>query len=370
MYSLKMIKYLAFFLPFVVSCSVQKAALPLEVSEKSSYNYMADSSILAFFEKLPDSTELSIGFYEDGNADFLGIRKIGGELSKVENRDGIFEIGSISKVFTSLLMSQFVTSGKLALSDPLQSHIDFPLNTGDNGYDPNNVTLLQLSNHTSGLVRLPADMLFNKDIDGSNPFAHYTKEDLEDHLKTNFYRQNPAGKVYGYSNLGVGILSYVLEKKSNKTYDVLLHEAVFDDLSMSSSGCSIKDSARLVSGRDLNGKVKNWDFASLEGAGAIKSTVTDMMKFLSKNMSTTDAAYLMMRDSTFSVNEKMNIGLAWHLIKKEEQEVLFHNGGTGGYASSLVIDIASKKGIIILSNMSAIAAAGKVDEIAFGWIGK
>jgi CubicO group peptidase (beta-lactamase class C family) len=363
-----MIKYLVFLFPFILSCSTQKAVPPSETSEEVSYNFSADSSILAFFDNLPDSTELSIGFYDNGNVEFLGIAKINGELRQVDNKEGIFEIGSISKVFTSLLLAQFSTSGKLTLNDPLQDHLDFPLNPGDRGFDPNEVTLVQLSNHTSGLLRLPGDMLFSADMDASNPYANYTKEDLEEHYKTNFYRQTAAGKVYNYSNLGAGILGYVLEKKAGKSYDALLHAGVLDPLFMESTGCFIKDSSRLVSGRDLNGRVKNWDFGSLKGAGAIKSTATDMVKFLEMNIKTADPAYLMMRDSTFKVNDRMNVGLAWHLIKEAEEELLFHNGGTGGYSSSLVIDVSNQRGIIILSNMSATAIGGKVDEIAFRWM--
>lgn len=319
---------------------------------------------------VPEKTELSVGYYNNGEITFAGyIKEDSTILKKVKNKDNIFEIGSISKVFTSLLFAEFVTQGKLNLNDSLHQFFDFELKNSNPEYPANEVLLKHLSNHTSGLPRLPIEMMMDKRLDISNPYAHYTAEDLEKHLKTNFYRASKSGEKEAYSNLGVALLGYVLEKKSKKSYEELLQEYVFNELAMNSSSSKIKDTLRLIKGRDLEGEVPNWDFDVLAGAGSVTSTVNDMMKFIKYNIEANDKAYLLMRDSTFKVSKTMNMGLGWHIIKKDEKEYLFHNGGTGGYSSSLIIDVSNKKGVVILSNMSANVTMGEIDEIAFGIIG-
>lgn len=320
-------------------------------------------------KNLTDSTQLAVGYYNNGKITFAGyIKEDSVSLKKVENKDKIFEIGSVSKVFTSLLFAEFVKEGKLRLNDSLHQFFDFELNNSNSEFEANEVLLKHLSNHTSGLPRLPSEMMFDKSVDRSNPYANYSADDLEKHLKNNFYRSSKSGEKEAYSNLGAGLLGYVLEKQSGKSYEELLQEYVFSELEMNSSSIYIKDSTRLIKGRSLTGEVPNWSFNVLAGAGGIKSTVNDMIKFVKKNIETKDSAYLLMRDSTFKVSETMNMGLGWHLIKKEGVEYLFHNGGTGGYSSSLIIDVTNKKGIVILSNMSANVTRGEIDKIAFGVI--
>lgn len=361
-------KYLLYLLPIIVSCSIQKKSKQVISNHEKTDDYQLETLLVELLGDLPNGTQLSFGFVEGADINYLGLVKQNNKIDTIDNKDNIFEIGSISKVFTSLLFTQFIRVKKVGLHDPVQNYFSFTLNKGDKGYDPNEVRLIHLSNHTSGLPRVPIDLFFDTNTDRKNPYANYTPEKLEKHLQTNFYRQSKAGEKHAYSNLGAGLLGYILEKKSNRAYEELLNEMIFTKLSMNSSSVYIKDTNRLIKGRNKKGVVKNWDFSSLAGAGAIKSTVNDMVKFINHNINTTDQDYLLMRDSTFSINEKMNMGLGWHIIKREGKELLFHNGGTGGYSSSMVIDIKNKKGIIILCNIAANITAGKLDKISMKWI--
>jgi CubicO group peptidase (beta-lactamase class C family) len=333
---------------------------------------LSQKELLTFQEvnNLPLSTQLSIGYYDNGKITFAGyIKEDSTLLKKVKNKDNIFEIGSISKVFTSLLFVKFITEDKLNLNDSVHQFFDFELKNSNPEYPANEVLLKHLSNHTSGLPRMPIELMMDKGLDISNPYGNYSSKDLEEHLKTNFYRGSKSGEKEAYSNLGAALLGYVLEKQSGKSYEELLQEYIFNELDMNSSSNYIKDTSLLVKGRNLEGEVPNWDFDVLAGAGGIKSTVNDMIKFVEYNIETRDEAYLLMRDSTFEVNERMNMGLGWHIIKKDDKEYLFHNGGTGGYSSSLITDVANKKGVVIFCNMSATVTMGEIDKIAFDIIG-
>lgn len=360
-----MIRHLIFILliTFFYSCNVNK--------HTSKSNVFDDNSFLEeLFEEFPVGAQIAIGYIENDSTIFKGFIKNNTKIDTINNENGIFEIGSISKVFTSFLLSKSIETNKLSLNDKVQTFFEFELNKGDLGFNPNEITLLQLSNHTSGLPRVPIDLVFGVDIDRTNPYANYDSIKLEAHLKTNFYRQSKPGEKYAYSNLGAGLLGYILEKVYNKSYENLLNKNIFNSLKMTSSSIYVRDSSRLIKGLDNNGIVNNWEFKSLAGAGGIKSTVNDMSLFIKYNIETSDREYVQMREKTFSVNKDMEMGLGWHILKRNDKELLFHNGATGGYTSSLVIDIKNKKGIIILCNISPNITLGSLDELSLKWIGQ
>ncbi len=358
-----MIKHLIFILliTFFYSCTVNK--------HTSKSNVFDDNSFLEeLFDEFPVGAQIAIGYIENDSTTFKGYIKNNNSIDIINNKDGIFEIGSISKVFTSLLLSKSIEKKILSINDKVQTFFEFELNAGDLGFNPNEITLLQLSNHTSGLPRVPIDLVFGVDIDRTNPYANYDSIKLETHLKTNFYRQSKAGEKYAYSNLGAGLLGYILEKVYNDSYEDLLNKNIFNELKMKNSSIYVRDSSKLIKGLDNNGAVNNWEFKSLAGAGGIKSSVYDMSLFIKNNIETSDREYVLMREKTFLVNKDTEMGLGWHILKRNGKELLFHNGATGGYTSSLVIDINNKKGIIILCNVSPNITLGKLDELSLKWI--
>ncbi len=113
--------------------------------------------------------------------------------------------------------------------------------------------------------------------------------------------------------------------------------------------------SRLVKGLDESGKeVVNWDFDVLVGAGGILSNVTDMSKFVNAQFQASNKELALTRVSTFTVNEKMKMGLGWVILKsKANKDIYFHDGGTGGYTSSMVMNMENKNSVIILSNVSS-----------------
>ena len=138
---------------------------------------------------------------------------------------------------------------------------------------------------------------------------------------------------------------------------------------MSSEGLK----TQLVEGLNTNGEVvPNWDFDVLFSAGGILSTTEDLVKFANAQFNTKNKALALTRKQTFSVNENMQIGLGWHLLTTESgQNLVWHNGATGGYVSSLSLDMNTQTAVIILSNVSGMnPRMGKIDELCFELIEK
>ncbi len=133
----------------------------------------------------------------------------------------------------------------------------------------------------------------------------------------------------------------------------MLQERIFTKYEMNNSSTEknkIQD--KLVIGLDMDGnETSNWDLAALKGAGAILSSVEDLSKFAIAQFSSENNELKMTQKSTLEIGQNREIGLGWLIINDENY--LFHNGGTGGYTSSVVLDVNSRNGVIILSNVSA-----------------
>jgi len=130
-----------------------------------------------------------------------------------------------------------------------------------------------------------------------------------------------------------------------------------------------KVKGNLVRGRNNEGEeIPNWEFSVLAGAGGILSTTEDLSKFVIAQFNTSNKVLELTRQKTFEINDNMDIGLGWHLLKSQSKNIWYwHNGGTGGYSSSMVFDEKTKTGIIILSNVSAFnPEMGNIDKLCFG----
>ncbi len=165
------------------------------------------------------------------------------------------------------------------------------------------------------------------------------------------------------------MLAYVLGLSQNQPFEQLLQKNVFDKYQMTNSYTNrfnIKN--ELVTGIDDNGnKCENWDFNAHFGAGGILSSVSDLSKFVLAHFSASNKELALTRIPTHSVNNKMKIGLGLHIIKtRSGEKVYWHNGGTGGYSSSMVFNTKNKNAVIILSNLSAFSAKNRnIDNLCF-----
>src|SRR5690606_26436110 len=136
----------------------------------------------------------------------------------------IFEIGSITKVFTSTVLASLVEEGKIKLTDKINSYYSFPFNNNIN------LTFKDLANHTSGLPRLPENLVLS---DEANPYKSYGKNQIEEYLKNFLKIDKP--QTYSYSNLGTGLLGYTLGLSQKTSFQKLLQKNVFDKYKMINS---------------------------------------------------------------------------------------------------------------------------------------
>jgi len=316
--------------------------------------------IFRYSKKFPNQTQIAIALVNNGKINFYGIKRNNDTISTIDNYRSVFEIGSISKIFTSVLLADFVVEGTVKLDSNVNDYLNFPFNHNAK------ISFKNLANHTSGLPRLPLNLDLAK-VNPENPYKKYNENDLNEYL-TRYLELSTKGE-YEYSNLGAGLIGYTLSKIEGLSYDSLLNSKIFSKYSMINSTTRIdKVNEELVKGLDASGKeVPNWDFSVLVGAGGIFSTVEDLSKFVVAQFDSSNEELQLTRQKTFEVNTNMSIGLGWHIIKSESGSILYwHNGGTGGYSSSLAIDMERKNGIIILSNVSAFNQnMGNIDKLCF-----
>lgn len=279
-----------------------------------------------------------------------------GHLAKNDPRlldgDTIFEIGSTTKVFTSLLLAEMVKRGQVALDDPVAKYLPPSVQMPErNG---RTITLVDLATHTSGLPRLPSNMGV---ADRTNPYADYTVDQLYDFLSKHQLTRD-IGSRYEYSNLGGGLLGHVLACRAAKDYEMLVGEKICAPLGMKITAITLTPemNARFAVGHNAALRpVKNWDLPTLAGAGALRSSVNDMLNFLAANLGYTNspldqAMSAMLKTRRPTGVEGLEAALGWHILTSGGREIVWHNGGTGGYRSFIGFDLKGRIGVVALSN--------------------
>ncbi len=266
----------------------------------------------------------------------------------------VFEIGSITKVFTSLVLADMVERGEVKLDDPVAKYL--PPTVRVPGRDGKVITLLDLANQVSGLPRLPANL---KPADPGDPYADYGPAQLYEFLSGHTLTRE-IGEKYEYSNLGVGLLGHALALKAGVSYEDLVRRRLLEPLGMSDTAITLSESMK---GRFATGTgpslrpVKPWTLDALAGAGALRSTANDMLSFLTAAMGLREtplrkAFDLMLQKRRPTGTPDLEIGLGWHIWKKYGTEIVWHNGGTGGFRSFAGFDPAKKTGVVVLCDTS------------------
>lgn len=319
-------------------------------------------SIQSALANFPEDTHFAIAMVQGGQTSFYGCIKKANGIVEVDNRKNLFEVGSISKVFTATLLANAVLESKVELNASIKNHLGFDIN---NEYE---FTFSQLANHTSGLPRMPGNFIFHTN-DPKNPYKDYDIKALKEFLGKYITLPNYEKREYAYSNLGAGLLGYVLTKMYGQSYHELLESKVFRKFGMVDTyGYVPKNHEKLTKGRNEKGEVtSNWDLNILAGAGAVVSNVEDMSKFILAQFDVSDKTLALTREETYKINEDSAIALGWHINQKVAYEPIFwHNGGTGGYRSCMALNIESKCGVIVLSNVSAFhQESSKIDNLSF-----
>lgn len=280
-----------------------------------------------------------VGLISKRGREILSYGTFGPDNPRVPDSETIFEIGSVTKAFTSLLLSEMVLDKEVNLNDPIAKYlppsVHVPTRNGKK------ITLLDLSTHHSGFPREPA-----------HP-ADYTIEQVYDFLNHYELTSDP-GSTYEYSNFGGGLLGQILAMRAGTDYETLLRTRITEPLQMSNTALHPTEAmkANLIDGYHSDQRTPNIPINVLAPAGAIRSNVDDMLIFLAANMGLIRTPLLPAMKYMLSVRRDSSpgnkIALGWHIVNGGT--LVFHNGGTFGYHAFVGFEPKSKIGIVVLSN--------------------
>ncbi len=286
-----------------------------------------------------------------------------GDTAKDENpidENTIFEIGSVTKVFTTLILAEMAEKGELSLDDPidkfLPEHIVTPSKNGKK------ITILDLATHTSGLPRFPDDF----PILDSDAMQEYDREKIYNYLsRVKIHRD--IGSQYEYSNIGVSLLGHVISLQAGQSYEELVKTRISDKFGMENTCIKQCDKQRdqFAKPHSFGNQVDELNLSEdMVGAGEIRSSGKDMLAFLSYAMglkeSSLKSSFELAQTANHKIDDLLSVGLAWHITQDEDgRKIIWHNGATNGFASIIGFDPESNQGVVVLTNSMI-----PVDDIA------
>ena len=299
----------------------------------------------------------SVNTYYVGSTQLEGGSPVNGET--------VYEIGSISKVFTTIILAEEVLAGRMALEDPAQNYL--PSTVTMPSRNGQLITLKDLATHSSALPYMPNNI---NPEDPLNPFADYTVEQLYSMLNS-YTLPRDIGQQYEYSNLAMGLLGHILELHTGQAYEELVLERIAKPLGMTDTRVVLTDNmkAHLALGHNEQMQVtSNWDIPTLAGAGALRSTTNDMVKFIKANMNPDDSALgkamaLSHKMAYSNPAQNFEMGLAWHYANNKT--IVWHNGGTGGYRAFTGFNPEAQTAVVLLTN-----SVQGLDEIGVKLLGQ
>ena len=342
------------FILFIFFCG--KLFYAQETSSSSPVDFVKNK-----IDSFPDNFQVSIALIKNDKISYIGFQKVDNQLKQISNQDSIFEIGSITKVFTGTLLAKMANKGKIKLHGKVHKQLGFKFHKNKK------LSYLDLANHTAGLYRLPSNILDLANNYPENPYSKYTDSLFVYHLRNELQLKNKPGKVHKYSNLGTSIIGYAISKMENKSYSELYQKEIFEKYGLNNTKChSNRD--EMVRGINHQGEyVSNWNFGPMFPCGGISSNTKDIAKFIIAHFDSTNLDLKLTCTPTFKINENFKIGLCWHIIENSKKgNIIFHNGATGGYRSCAAFNPLSKTGVVVLSNISAYSSfSNEIDNICF-----
>lgn len=289
-----------------------------------------------------------------GIIDRNGTRYYGfGQKSLIDNslpdENSIFEIGSVTKTFTSSLLSELNQNGEIEIQDSIQKYL--PVFKEVMATNNKIITLENLSTHTSGLPRDP----YNMDVNDDYRYRDYSIEKLNDFLSN--YTLDSVQNNYKYSNLGVLIIEHAIESKMNKTYESLIIERITNVLNMSDTEFVVSDNKRqrLVRGFNNGKETDELDIGEFQAMGGLRSTAKDMLKFIGAQLGINPTSLSEVLKETHKVRfeyDNKAMGLGWEILKRKEsgKTIYYHKGGTPGFVSFAGFNLEDQIGVVVLIN--------------------
>jgi CubicO group peptidase (beta-lactamase class C family) len=329
--------------------AVKAAKVPSDNPLKTHLDSVIDKTLSAYIQ-IKGNVGLSAGVHYKGKDYYYNYGEVKQGTARLPTNVTRYEIGSITKTFTSTLLAIAIHKGKVNLQTPITRFLPDSI-----AFNPalKAITLKELANHTSGLPRLPANLRAST-TESAQPYEHYGVKQMFSFLK-GFKQVREPGKTYEYSNFGAGLLGVILEKVYHKPYEELVKQYITGPANLKDTKITLSPSElNLVAQgyNEQNEAVPGWKFEAFQAAGALKSSASDMLSYgklqLSAPSTTLSSALKLTHGVTF--NDQANIvGLGWHYLS-DNNNVLQHAGGTAGFRSFLGTDLKKNIVVTILTN--------------------
>jgi CubicO group peptidase (beta-lactamase class C family) len=323
---------------------------------------LSDDEVLTSLRERVDTSRQSVGIvaatFDANSQRIVPCGKSDSTNGRALDGDTVFEIGSITKVFTALLLAEMTARGEVALDDPVSKYLPDRVRVPESG--GKQIELWHLASHTSGLPREPAGFVFAGDVD---PYATFTVDQLYSAVANSTLQYEP-GAISTYSNLGFGLLGHVLALRANASYEELIVSRICDPLGLADTRASLTPSMqeRLARGHLIDLKpASNWDLPpAIAGAGALRSTANDLVRFMRATCLPTPqsplnkAAALLLEKRRPQTTPGNSSYLGWQVRSANADEIIWKNGSTGGYYGYVGFSTKLKSGAVALSNTASL----------------
>lgn len=324
------------------------------------------------------SKSIIVGIVDANGRQIIAEGKLSDNDLRLPDSNTIYEIGSITKVFTSLSLAQMSLKNQLNINDPISKFLPKTVKTPiRNGKE---ISLLSLSTHRSGMPRFP----YNTDPKNlDEPYADYSVNQLYEYV-SHFEPPFDIDSKWRYSNVSYGVLGTILTLVAQKNFETLITEEICKPLNLNNTVISLtaKQKENLAIGHAETGTpVGLTELGAIEAGGALRSNVTDLLTFAEENMGliTTDLYPAMQLTHVLQAKKDGNdtyTTMGWTLDNNNGQNFLFKDGGMPGYCTFLGIDKKNKIGVVVLSNSNnsvsdigrhILDAANKIEPYKYPW---
>ena len=330
------------------------AAVFLQLVAVSSLAFPTDAEVREILRQRVEESKRGIGLVvalvdESGSRIVAyGHARRGSE--ELVTGDSVFEVGSVTKVFVSLLLADMVEKGEVKLDDPIALFVPKAVKSPRT----QDITLLHLSRHTSGLPSWPDNM---RPTDPVNYADGYTNAMLFDELNS-YKTRRPVGMHHSYSNYGVALLGEVLALRAGTDLESAMRGRIFEPLGMKRTGFALTTELRAAHALGHSSRGRPFPLGNVRGllgAGALHSSANDLVRFVEANLGLRDSPLMSAMRATQHTDAdrqipELNMGLGWFITRFGDERVTWHGGATAGFRSYVGLDLDRRRGVVVLSN--------------------
>jgi CubicO group peptidase (beta-lactamase class C family) len=353
---------------FATQAAVTILALNSDAKEacaSAAFNYVVDQAVQTFLKNTPQAVGLSIGVVSGREVCTYNFGTVERGSKRTPTSDTLYPIASVTKTFTGTLLAQAAIEKRLNLDDDVRKYLDgnFP----NLEFQGQWIRLLDLLDHRSGLpFFLPDRPEAQPGYDNDRvPWPTRVNELLRNYTRANFFEdlhlvklEAAPGTQFRYSNAAAQLAGYILERVYGTSYESLLKRKVFDLLKMRNTAITLRPEqrVRLAHGYDEDGNLMPENPDRIQAAGAIKSTVNDLLKYVQWQIRESDEAVRLSHQPVFTSGD-YSAGLNWQMLRSGNKRVIWQEGNIAGF-NSLCLSLPDQKiGLVVLANEEDPAAS-------------